>query len=112
MATTKKSPKLLTAGRWHPSVRRFIIFGSFAVNIAFVVLALTFASTNVLDGVIMPNGLVRYCASANDDKFKDSADRVKALRDYVCDRPEPTQYFHEGFNKYLDTKGIPHTTKE
>jgi hypothetical protein len=117
MATTKTkasqtSQKLLTAGRWHISWRRLIILASLSLNIGFIVLWIGLSSTNNLDGVFMANGLDRYCSSSNDDKFKDSTDQVKALRNYVCDTPDAHQYFQDGLSRYLDSKGISHGTSE
>ena len=117
MATTKtKAPqtsqKLLTAGHWRISWRRLIILASLALNIGFIVLWVGLASTNNLDGMFMANGLDRYCSTSNDDKFKDSSDQVKALRNYVCDSPDAHQYFQDGLSKYLDSKGITHANKE
>jgi hypothetical protein len=106
-ATTKKTPKLLEAGWRKPSVRRFVIFASFALNIAFVVLLLTISTTNKLDGVFMPVALERYCSTANDDKFQKEDAQLKALRGYVCDRPDAHQYFHGGYKDYLKSLDIP-----
>jgi hypothetical protein len=114
MATTKSkaSPKLLNAGGRRISLRRLIILASVTLNVGFLVIWVSLASSYSLDGLFMANGLDRYCSSLNDDKFKDSTVQVKALRDYVCDRPDADQYFQDGFEKYLDSKGIPRATNE
>jgi hypothetical protein len=114
MATNKSkaSPKLLSAGGQRISWRRLIIFMSVTLNVGFVVIWLSFAGTSALDGLFMANGLERYCAGYNDDKFVSSTEKVKALREYVCDRPEADKYFQEGYAKYLDAKGIPRATNE
>jgi hypothetical protein len=118
MATTKSaskpkaSPKLLTGGGQRVSWRRLIVLASVTLNVGFLVIWVSLASSYSLDGLFMANGLDRYCSEVNDDKFKDSTAQVKALRDYVCDRPDADQYFQEGFAKYLDSKGIPRATNE
>ncbi len=114
MATTKSksSPKLLGAGKWPISWTRLFIAASLVLNIGFVVVWVSLAGTNTLDGVFMANGLERYCSAGNDDKFKDSTSQVKGLRSYVCDTPDAHQYFQDGLTKYFDAKGIPHGTKE
>jgi hypothetical protein len=113
MATkTKSSPKLLTAGHSRISWRRLIILASLALNIGFIVIWISLSATHSLDGLFMANGLERYCSRDNDNKFKDSSDQVKALRDYVCNAPDAHKYFEEGYNNYLDAKGIPRATSE
>ncbi len=108
-ASTKKSPKLLEAGWRGPSARRFLIFSSFALNIAFLVVLLTISTTNTLDGMFMPVALDRYCSTANDSKFQKEEAPVKALRGYVCDRPDAHQYFWKGYTDYLKSLNIPVT---
>lgn len=110
--STKGSQKLLTAGRPRVSWRRLVILASLTLNIGFLVIWIGFGATHALDGLFMASGLERYCSSNNDDKFVDSSDQVKALRNYVCDTPDAHQYFQDGLSKYLDSKGIPHATKE
>lgn len=113
MATTSsnkkstKTQKLLPAGGTRISLRRLVIFASVTLNVGFIVLWVSLAATNSLDGLFMENGLARYCASNNDDKFSSATPQVKELRNYVCDTPGATQYFHEGLNKYYESKGIP-----
>lgn len=107
MAAAKKTSSKPWPSVKDLSVGQMIIFGSFAANIAFVVVWVGIATTNVLDGIFMENNLIRYCATANDHKLAEESSQVRALREYVCDRPQATTYFHEGFNKYLDSKGIP-----
>jgi hypothetical protein len=104
MATSKKKSAPKTSVGWRVSWRRMIIFASFAVNIGFLVLFITLMTTNVLDGVLMPAGLDRYCSTRNDEKFATAKPKIKALREYVCDRPEAHPYFKEGLQKYLDSK--------
>lgn len=110
--STKGSQKLLTAGHPRVSLRRLVILASITLNIGFIVIWIGLAATHSLDGLFMADGLERYCSSNNDDKFKESSDQVKALRDYVCDAPDAHQYFQDGLSKYLDSKGIPHAIKE
>ena len=112
MAATKakSSPKLLTAGRWRFSWRRMLITTSITLNIGFLVIWISLATTNSLDGLFMADGLDRYCSSANDDKFTSATLQVKAMRDYVCNSNDAHQYFSEGYYKYLDSKGISHPT--
>jgi hypothetical protein len=114
MATSKSKPtvKLLPAGGLRFSWRRLIILASLTLNVGFVVVWVAFVSGTALDGLFMANGLERYCSTQNDDKFEGTTSQVKALRDYVCDRPDATSYFHDGFNKYLDAKGIPRATNQ
>jgi hypothetical protein len=113
MATTKSKPtvKLLPAGGLRLSWRRLLILASLTLNVGFIVIWVALASSYSLDGLFMADGLDRYCASQNDDKFGGTAAQVKALREYVCDRPDATKFFHDGFDKYLDSKHIPQTTK-
>lgn len=114
MATTKtkNSPKLLTAGHNRVSWRRLIILASITLNIGFIVIWVGLAATNSLDGLFMEDGLKRYCSQGNDDKFKDSKEDVKALRDYVCYVPDSKEFFDKGFNEYLQFKGITAGTRE
>lgn len=114
MATTKTkaSPKLLPAGGQRISIRRLIILASLTLNVGFIVIWVSLASSYSLDGLFMADGLERYCSNLNDDKFKDSTAQVKALRDYVCDRPDADNYFQDGLGKYLDSKGITRATNE
>ena len=107
--TSKKSPKLLEAGWRGPSVRRFMILASFALNVAFIVVLLTVSTTNTLDGVFMPVALDRYCSTANDSKFQKEEASVKALRGYVCDRQDAHKYFWGGYTDYLKSLNIPVT---
>jgi hypothetical protein len=109
MATAKNTPKLLEPGRWHPSLRRLVIFASFALNIGFIVVLLAVATSTALDGLFMPTALDRYCSTANDDKFQKEDAKVKAMRTYVCDRTDAHTYFIDGYYKYLDSLKIPYT---
>ncbi|HSW81154.1 MAG TPA: hypothetical protein VLG40_02040 [Candidatus Saccharimonas sp.] len=109
MATTKKSAsQKAKTGAWGLSWKRLLVAGSITLNIAFIVVMLSVSISNALDGVFMASGLERYCSSVNDDKFNGSSVQVKALRNYVCDTPDAHQYFVDGLNKYLDSKGISH----
>ena len=108
---SKASPKLLSAGGQRISWRRLVIFASLALNVGFIVLWVSLTTTS-LDGLFMADGLGRYCSSANDDKFTNETDKVKALREYVCDRPQADKYFQAGFADYLDAKGVPRATSE
>lgn len=108
MATTKKTPKLLQPGRWHPSLRRFVILASLTLNVGFLVILIALSTTTSLDGLLMPTALDRYCSTANDDKFKSQDAKVKALRTYVCDRSDAHTYFSDGYYKYLDSLKIPY----
>lgn len=111
-SSTKSSPKLLTAGHTRISWRRLVILASLTLNIGFLVIWIGFGATHALDGLFMADGLERYCSSNNDDKFAESSEQVKALRNYVCDTPDAHQYFQDGLSKYLDSRGIPHAIKE
>lgn len=110
MATTKKTTR--TASQKDKTVmlglswKKLLIAGSVSLNIAFIVLMLSVGISNALDGIFMASGLERYCSSVNDDKFNGSSAQVKALRNYVCDTSDAHQYFIDGFDKYLDSKGI------
>jgi hypothetical protein len=108
MATTKtkSTPKLLTAGHNRISWRRLIILASITLNIGFIVIWIGLSATNSLDGLFMEDGLTRYCSENNDDKFKDSKEEVRALRNYVCYHPEAKEFFDKGYNDYLQVKGI------
>ena len=107
--TTANPQKLLPSGRWRVSWRRLLIVTSITLNIGFVVIWIGLSVTNSLDGLFIANGLERYCSSSNDDKYKDSSEQVKALRDYVCDTPDAHKYFQQGLSNYLDSKGLSHT---
>lgn len=102
VSKTKSAPK----GKWMGPWKNFFIALSVAANIGFVVIVITMMSTHVLDGMFMNEGLTRYCASENNDKFKNASDKVKALRVYTCADGDAAQYFNDGFNRYLDAKGI------
>lgn len=109
MATSKakSSQKLLTAGHVRLSWKRLLVFASVTLNIGFIVIWISLASTHSLDGIFMADGLARYCSSENDNKFTTATEEVRALRDYVCDEPDAHPYFNEGFKKYLEAKNIP-----
>lgn len=88
------------------SWKQFLIALSVATNIGFVVVVTTMMTSHVLDGMFMNEGLTRYCASVNDSKFADAAEKVKALRSYTCATGDAKQYFDSGFQSYLDYKNI------
>lgn len=107
MATSKKpAPKKQMGVKWNISWRRWLIVASGALNIAFIVVFVTMMTSHALDGLFMREGLARYCAKANDGQFADSPAKVKALRVYTCAGGDAKPYFNEGFQKYLDFKGI------
>jgi hypothetical protein len=109
MATVKKQvskANQAATGKWMGSWKNFFAALSVAANIGFVVIVITMMGTHVLDGMFMNEGLTRYCASENNDKFKNASDKVKALRVYTCADGDAAQYFNDGFTKYLDVKGI------
>ncbi len=109
MATAKKTPKLLQPGRWHPSLRRFVIFASLTLNIGFVVVLIALATSTALDGLFMSTALDRYCSTDNDNKFKREDAKIIAMRAYVCDRTDAHTYFMDGYYKYLDSQSVPYT---
>lgn len=102
MATKKGTSKIKLTPRW----KSFFIAASVTFNIAFVVVFVTMVATSALDGMIMREGLVRYCATANDKKFKDTTDQVKALREFTCARGEAADDFEAAIQAYLTSKGI------
>lgn len=109
MAVAKKPAKKVTqvtVGKWAMSWKEFFVALSVAANIGFVVIVVTMMSSHALDGMFMNEGLTRYCASENNDKFGNSTEKVKALRAYTCASGDAKQYFNDGFNKYLTAKGI------
>jgi len=105
MAVVKK-PVKKTTQKWEMSWKNFFIALSVAANIGFVVVVATMMTSHVMDGMFMREGLNRYCASQNNDKFSDNSEKTKALREYTCASGDAKQYFDDGFKKYLDYKGI------
>lgn len=105
MAKAKKAVGKESA-KWGFSWGGFLIAASVTLNIAFIVLMILMMTTNTLDGMLMNEGLKRYCSSTNDDKFSDASARVKALRVYTCGSGDAKQYFESGFQDYLNAKGI------
>ena len=105
MAVAKK-PVKKTTQKWEMSWKNFFVAFSVAANIGFVVVVTTMMTSHVMDGMFMREGLNRYCASQNNDKFADNSDKTKALREYTCASGDARQYFDGGFTKYLDAKGI------
>lgn len=89
-----------------PRWKDFLFAASVTLNIASVVVFVTIVGTNALDAAVMREGLSRYCASANDAKFKDVDDKVKALRDFACARGEAADDFEAAINAYLTSKGL------
>jgi hypothetical protein len=107
MAASKKpAAKKQMISKWNMSWKQWLIAASVALNIAFVVVVVTMMTTHALDGMFMKEGLARYCARANDAQFDGSTDKVKALRVYTCAGGDAKSYFDEGFQKYLDFKGV------
>lgn len=109
MATAKKPAKQASAPKttkWELSWKKLFISLSVAVNIGFVVVVVTMMTSHALDSMFMNEGLSRYCASENNDKFKNAPDKVKALRVYTCANGDAKQFFDDGFNRYLEAKGI------
>ncbi|MGH7196956.1 MAG: hypothetical protein ACREGJ_04320 [Candidatus Saccharimonadales bacterium] len=104
-----KSPKLLGPGKWHLSWKRLLIAASIVLNIGFLVVFVSMATTNAFDGLYVREGLERYCDTENDNKFEYPNDQAKAQRDFLCARGEAQEYFTEGFKKYLDFKSIPYS---
>jgi hypothetical protein len=105
MAAAKK-PVKKTTGTLEMNWTKFFIALSIAANIGFVVVVTTMMTSHALDGMFMREGLNRYCASQNNEKFTDSSEKTKALREYTCASGDAKKYFEEGFNKYLDVKGV------
>ncbi len=105
MAVAKK-PVKKTAQKWEISWKNFFIALSLAANIGFVVVVTTMMTSHAMDGMFMREGLNRYCASQNNDKFSDNSEKTKALREYTCASGDAKQYFDDGFTKYLETKGV------
>lgn len=108
MAVTKKPViKKNTGGmRWSISWKNWLIAASVTLNIAFVVVLITMMTSHALDGMFMKEGLSRYCAVANDYQFDTAPAKVKALRVFTCAGGDAKPYFDEGFQKYLDFKGV------
>ncbi len=106
-ASTSKAAK--TIGSWNISWRGFFIAASVVLNIAFAIVFITMATTNKFDGMLMNEGLKRYCAKANDAKFDENNAQTQALRLFTCARDDAERPFHDALNNYLDLKGIDKT---
>lgn len=104
MTVAKKPVKKVT--QWQISWKNFFIALSIAANIGFIVVFTTMMTSHVLDGMFMREGLNRYCASQNNGKFESNSEKTKALREYTCASGDAAQYFNDGFDKYLESKGI------
>ncbi len=102
MAAKKGISKINLTPRW----KSFLIASSVTLNIAFVVVFIVIVGTNALDGMVMKEGLTRYCETKNDAKFKDSPDGVKALREFTCAKGEAADDFETAIDAYLTSKGI------
>ncbi len=103
MAAKKGKSKLVSGiARW----KNFFFAASVTLNIAFVVVFIAMITTNALDLMFMKEGLNRYCASSNDDKFVDSTAKVKALRSFTCARGDANDDFQNAFSAYLKSKGL------
>jgi len=107
MAATKKSAATKSAmASWKMSWKNLFISASVAANIGFVVLVVTMMSTHALDGMFIKEGLTRYCANDNNDKFTSSSTNVKALRAYTCASGDAKQFFDDGFSKYVESLAV------
>jgi hypothetical protein len=104
MAIVKKSAQ--KTSKIAISWKKFFIALSVAANIGFAVVIITMMTSHVLDGMFMREGLNRYCAAQNDEKFEDNSEKVKALREYTCARGEAKDFFNQGLNDYMESKGI------
>lgn len=106
MAVQKKADKKTDQQRTKVQIswKKFLIAASVALNIGLVVLVATIMTSNALDGMLIKEGLTRYCEPANDDKFAGSSEQTIALREYTCERNGADVYFRDGFQKYLDAK--------
>lgn len=102
MATAKKSGQV--APKWKMSWKRLFFAASVALNIGGLVILITLVSTNSLDNLWIREGLDRYCASANDSKFKDNTEASKALRDFTCAKGDASKDFQQAFDAYLKTR--------
>lgn len=104
MATAKKSTskKIIQSMSW----RNFFFAASVTLNIAFVVLFITMATTNALDGLLMREGLTRYCAEANDESFADNPVVTRGIRDFTCAKGDAKDDFEKAVNNYLESKGL------
>lgn len=108
MATSKKKQMTRkengSVQAWKISWKNLFIAASVSANIAFIVVIITMMTSHSLDGMFIKEGLTRYCASDNNDKFAASATNVQALRAYTCASGDAKAYFNEGFQKYVDSK--------
>lgn len=104
MATTKKLAS--KSQRLQISWKKFFISLSVAANIGFAVVIITMMTSHVLDGMFMREGLNRYCATQNDEKFSDNSEKTKALREYTCAKGDAKDFFNQGLNDYMESKGI------
>jgi hypothetical protein len=102
MVATKKRNGLTKDLSW----RTFFLALSVAVNIGLVVFVATLMTSNALDTLLMREGLSRYCAPENNDKFADASEKTKAFREYTCGAGTAKDYFAEGLEKYYEYKGI------
>lgn len=102
-ASTTKAVKVAA---WNVSWRDFFIAASVVLNIAFAIVFITMATTNKFDGMLMNEGLKRYCAEANDAKFEENNAQAQALRLFTCSRDDAEKPFQDALNNYLDMKGI------
>jgi len=102
MATKKNSKRSRLTTSW----KSFFYAASVTLNIAFVVVFVTMISTNALDGMLMKEGLNRYCSEANDKKFEDNPAKTQALRDFTCAKGEAQDDFETAVNAYLKSRGL------
>jgi len=71
-----------------------------------VVVFITMTMTSALDGMLMKEGLNRYCSEANDQKFEDNSAKTQALRDFSCARGEARDDFRAALDAYLQSRGL------
>lgn len=102
MATVKKSG--LKAPKGKMSWKQLLVSASVTLNIAFVVVLITLATTHALDGLWMREGLTRYCSPANDSKFDDMTEASKSLRDFTCAKGDAADDFEAAVKAYQATR--------
>jgi hypothetical protein len=104
MATAKKSTQ--KSSKLNISWNKFFIALSISANIGFAVVVITMMTSHVLDGMFMREGLSRYCATENDEKFSDNSEKTKALREFTCAKGDAKDFFNQGLNDYMESKGL------
>jgi hypothetical protein len=106
--SNKKGQRLLSGFSWV----KLLIAASVVLNIGFIVVMTVVVTSNAFDWTLADQGLVRYCATANDSKFEGMSKQDLALRDFTCARDDAQAYFKDGFQKYLTVKGITTTSNQ